>query len=189
MSADAKTYEGHCFCGAVTIEVTGDPVGAGYCHCKNCRAWEAAPLQAFTLWKAEDVRVTQGEDLIGDYSGNNFTYRQWCKQCGGHLLQRHPEWGLVNVFAPILPTFPFAPEVHVNYESTVLPIKDGLPKLRDFPADLGGSGARGGGVARGPSPGAGAGARRGSASLRAASATTGSSATPRRAASSAGSAI
>jgi hypothetical protein len=30
--------------------------------------------------------------------------------------------------------------VHVNYESTVLRMKDGLPKLKDFPAELGGSG-------------------------------------------------
>ena len=29
---------------------------------------------------------------------------------------------------------------HVNYESTVLPIRDGLPKLKDFPEELGGSG-------------------------------------------------
>ena len=28
----------------------------------------------------------------------------------------------------------------MNYESTVLPMKDGLPKLKDFPAELGGSG-------------------------------------------------
>ncbi len=26
------------------------------------------------------------------------------------------------------------------YESTVLPMKDGLPKLKDFPTELGGSG-------------------------------------------------
>jgi hypothetical protein len=30
--------------------------------------------------------------------------------------------------------------VHVNYDSTVLPMDDGLPKLRDFPKELGGSG-------------------------------------------------
>ena len=30
--------------------------------------------------------------------------------------------------------------MHVNYESTVLPIKDGLPKFKDFPAEMGGSG-------------------------------------------------
>jgi hypothetical protein len=30
--------------------------------------------------------------------------------------------------------------VHVNYESTVLRMKDGLPKMKDFPAEMGGSG-------------------------------------------------
>jgi hypothetical protein len=30
--------------------------------------------------------------------------------------------------------------VHVNYAETVLRIKDGLPKMKDFPAEMGGSG-------------------------------------------------
>jgi hypothetical protein len=47
---------------------------------------------------------------------------------------------LVDVYAATIPSFPFAPGIHVNYESTVLPMKDGLPKLKDFPAELGGSG-------------------------------------------------
>ena len=34
----------------------------------------------------------------------------------------------------------FAPAVHVNYAETVLPMRDGLPKLKDFPAEFGGSG-------------------------------------------------
>ena len=33
-----------------------------------------------------------------------------------------------------------SPGVHVNYAETVLPMRDGLPKLKDFPAELGGSG-------------------------------------------------
>jgi hypothetical protein len=84
--------------------------------------------------------VTQGEDQIGEYHKNERSYRQWCKVCGGHLLTRHPQWGLVDVFAATIPSFPFAPGVHVNYESTVLPMKDGLPKFKDFPAESGGSG-------------------------------------------------
>ena len=51
-----------------------------------------------------------------------------------------PGVGVVDVYAATIPAFPFAPEVHVNYESTVLPIKDGLPKLKDFPEEMGGSG-------------------------------------------------
>jgi hypothetical protein len=33
-----------------------------------------------------------------------------------------------------------APQAHVNYAETVLPMRDGLPKLKDLPAKLGGSG-------------------------------------------------
>jgi len=32
------------------------------------------------------------------------------------------------------------PGVHVNYAETVLPMRDGLPKFKDFPATFGGSG-------------------------------------------------
>ena len=68
MSPDERTFKGQCYCGAVTIEVTGDPEGAGYCHCAACRSWSAGPVNAFTLWKPEAVKVTQGEDQIGEYN-------------------------------------------------------------------------------------------------------------------------
>ena len=51
-----------------------------------------------------------------------------------------PTLGLVDVFVATLPTLAFTPGVHVNYSETVLPMRDGLPKLKDFPAELGGSG-------------------------------------------------
>jgi hypothetical protein len=52
----------------------------------------------------------------------------------------HPSLDFTDIFAAVLPTLEFEPSVHVNYESTVLPIKDGLPKLKDFPVEMGGSG-------------------------------------------------
>jgi hypothetical protein len=55
-------------------------------------------------------------------------------------MTNHPTFGLVDVFAATLPDLAFAPGVHVNYQETVLPMQDGLPKFRDFPAELGGSG-------------------------------------------------
>lgn len=140
MSHVEKTYAGRCYCGAVRIAVTGDPLGAGYCHCVACRSWSAGPVNAFTLWPPEAVAVTHGEEHIGEYHQNEQSYRQWCTACGGHVLTRHPQWGVVDVYAATIPSFPFTPGLHVNYESTVLPMQDGLPKFRDFPADFGGSG-------------------------------------------------
>ena len=34
----------------------------------------------------------------------------------------------------------FKAALHVNYQETVLPMKDGLPKQKDAPKELGGSG-------------------------------------------------
>jgi len=42
----------------------------------------------------------------------------------------------VEVFAATLPTLKFNPGVHINYAETVLPLRDGLPKFKDFPAEL-----------------------------------------------------
>lgn len=134
------TYKGTCFCGAVAIEAEGEPEAMGYCHCSSCRSWSAAPVNAFTLWKPQNVRVTKGAELIGSFAKTDLSDRRYCKSCGGHLMTEHPPLGLVDVYAATIPSLKFAPGVHVNYSETVLPIKDGLPKLKDFPAEFGGSG-------------------------------------------------
>ena len=52
----------------------------------------------------------------------------------------HPGGDFTDVYAAILPSVAFEPGLHVHYESTVLRIKDGLPKMKDVPAEMGGSG-------------------------------------------------
>ncbi len=134
-------HKGKCFCGAVEIEVQGAPEAMGYCHCGSCRSWSAGPVNAFTLWKAENVKVTKGAEHVARFMKTPASGRQYCKKCGGHVMTDHPPFdGLVDVYAATIPTVKFTPGVHVNYSETVLPMKDGLPKLKDFPAELGGSG-------------------------------------------------
>lgn len=112
----------------------------GYCHCDSCRRWSAGPVNAFTLWKPDALRITQGADKIGTYNKTPRSFRKWCTVCGGHVFTDHPAWELVDVYAASIPDFPFRPGVHVHYQETVLPIKDGLPKLKDLPGEMGGSG-------------------------------------------------
>src|SRR5690349_22352573 len=54
-------YVGSCFCGAVTLEVSGEPEAMGYCHCRSCRSWSGGPVNAFSLWKPDAVKVTAGK--------------------------------------------------------------------------------------------------------------------------------
>jgi hypothetical protein len=133
-------HTGTCFCGTVKIEVIGAPEAMGYCHCQDCRTWSAGPVNAFTLWKPENVKVIAGQEQLGHFKKTETSDRHFCKACGGHVLTQHPTFGLTDVYAAIIPSVRFTPGVHVNYAESVLPIKDGLPKLRDFPKELGGSG-------------------------------------------------
>ena len=129
-----------CFCGAVQIRLTGTPEVMGYCHCQSCRTWSASPVNAFTLWKPEALEITKGRDQLGSYHRTDRSYRRWCQSCGGHLFTEHPAWGLVDVYAAILPELHFEPALHVNYAERVMPVRDGLPKQQDLPREMGGSG-------------------------------------------------
>ena len=135
-----EIHHGQCFCGAVGIEVTGEPAAQGYCHCESCRTMAGAPLRGFTLWPKEAVRVTKGEDQLAGYNKMGFSDRQHCTKCGGQVLIQHPTIGMTDVHSETFRGFGFSPALHLNYQEKVLPVRDGLPKLKDMPAEFGGSG-------------------------------------------------
>lgn len=134
---DASSYTGRCFCGEVEIVATGVPLQMGYCHCRSCRSYSGAPLTAFILWQKEDVRITKGAEYVGRFNKTGTSERQFCTRCGGHLMTGHPGHDLTDVHAAVLSDMAFEPLVHLNYVETVLPLKDGLPKFRDFPTGFG----------------------------------------------------
>jgi hypothetical protein len=134
------TIKGECFCGTVKIEAEGEPAAMGYCHCRSCRSWSGGPVNAFSLWNPEAIKVVAGKEHLATYAKTAMSERKYCDKCGGHLMANHPPLGLVDVFSATLPGLDFKPGVHVNYQETVLRMKDGLPKLKDFPAEFGGSG-------------------------------------------------
>ena len=140
MDTQETSHAGSCFCGTVQFTVAGEPAAMGYCHCESCRKWSAGPVNAFTLWKPDALKVTLGANQIGSFNKTPTSTRKWCKSCGGHVFTEHPLWGVTDVYAASIPDFPFQPGVHVNYQETKLRMKGGLPKMKDMPAEMGGSG-------------------------------------------------
>ncbi|TCU78923.1 hypothetical protein EDE08_101706 [Bradyrhizobium sp. R2.2-H] len=134
------SYRAGCFCGTVEVEVTGKPMFAGYCHCADCQAWSAAPINAFSLWKSDGVRITKGEAELGTFNKTEHSYRKFCKRCGGHVMTEHPRMRLIDVYANLLKGYQHQPTLHANYASKMVSVRDGLPKYADLPAELGGSG-------------------------------------------------
>lgn len=143
----AINLKGRCFCGAVEFRLSGHPEAMGYCHCDSCRHWSAGQINAFTLWKKESFKVTRGAENCGAFDKVAATTgiagpskRKWCKTCGSHVYIEHPTLGLVDVPAVIIQGFSFTPGFHVHYQESVQPMRDGLPKFKDLPAEAGGSG-------------------------------------------------
>ena len=135
-----SVYQGSCFCGAIQVEATGEPFAMGYCHCDDCRAWSAGPVNGFTLWKRNEVVVKKGGDLLATFKKTEASHRQFCTNCGGHVMTDHPDGDFTDVYSAILPTLSFTPELHVHCDDSVLKILDGLPKYCNLPEDFGGTG-------------------------------------------------
>src|SRR5207245_3221780 len=113
-------HTGSCFCGAVEVQVTGTPEGMGYCHCRSCRSWSGGPVNAFTLWKPEAVRITAGAQHVATFEKTPMSQRKYAAEGGGHLMTNQPAPGLVDVFAATLPTLPVTPALPITYAQPVL---------------------------------------------------------------------
>ncbi len=142
-----SSYNASCFCGEVQLTLRGQPEAQAYCHCDSCRRWSAGPVNAFTLWKPENVEITRGREQVDGFDRNPgsdhadvVSQRNWCKRCGGHVFVEHPDMGLVDVPAAVIAKFAFTPGFHVHYQESVHRIADGLTKFRDLPEAAGGSG-------------------------------------------------
>ena len=81
----------------------------------------------------ENVVLTKGAQFLGRFTSSDISERGYCTKCGGHIIVEHPTLGLMDVRIGALRNFPFKPKVHPNYAETILPIRDGLLKLKDFP--------------------------------------------------------
>jgi hypothetical protein len=137
--ADAKRTS-RCMCGAVQLELSGEPGVMAYCHCESCRGWLGAPVHAASLWPSANVKIVKGADQLGLYKRTEASHRKFCTRCGTPVLIDHPAMGMIDVPAGGIVGLAYKPGLHVHYGEKVMSVRDGLPKFKDFPKDFGGSG-------------------------------------------------
>jgi hypothetical protein len=83
--------EGGCYCGALRFRATGDPIFKGQCHCRECRYISGGhpnvvmgmPESGFS-WTKGTPKGFRRKDLA------NPVTREFCAECGTHLLARSP---------------------------------------------------------------------------------------------------
>jgi len=61
------SHKGECFCGAVHVEVSGEPEAMGYLPLSIMPILVGRPQSTrFTLWKPDAVRVTAGAEHVAN---------------------------------------------------------------------------------------------------------------------------
>lgn len=77
---------GRCLCGAVTFKLTSDPLAVRVCWCRDCQHLAAnGTVNAIVPASTLEVYGPLAEYTKVADSGNKLT-RQFCPQCGTHLI-------------------------------------------------------------------------------------------------------
>ena len=134
--------EGGCLCGAVRYRVEGQPLHAGYCHCRMCQRAAGAPVVAWGAWPADRFAWLQGKP--GRFASSAKGERSFCPSCGTSLTSVDPVYRrLVEVtLASLDDPAAFPPEEHIWTASRIrwLELGDKLPRHTGPPGSEGESG-------------------------------------------------
>jgi hypothetical protein len=124
--------EGGCLCGSIRFRVSGQPIGAGFCHCESCRKQTGAPVAAYVVFDASQVEWTKGTRQRFESSPQKF--RSFCGRCGASLAleDESRDRTLVEFHVSAMDTPEnFPPEEHTHYAERIswMTCDDGLQKF------------------------------------------------------------
>ena len=71
---------GHCYCGAVSFEISGKSSWIGHCHCESCRRASGSVMTTFAGFHPDQVVFTGA--LPERYSTDDGVTRSFCGRCG-----------------------------------------------------------------------------------------------------------
>ena len=125
-----------CLCGAVALELRGEPVLQFYCHCDDCQAVSGGAYVAVAIFPADAVTMLRGETSAWTYKS---LPRQRCAICGSAVLAEVTALGQIGIGAQRLPAGMFKPQFHIHCRYARNPVVDGLPHYASLPPLFGGS--------------------------------------------------
>ena len=80
-------HTGQCLCGAVTVSIDADPIGARTCWCRQCQKFGGGNGTTNAFFPAASIQ-SAGDltwfESVAD-SGNT-NHRAFCPKCGSHIF-------------------------------------------------------------------------------------------------------
>jgi hypothetical protein len=90
--------EGGCYCKGVRYSVEGDPAMKAQCHCRECQYISGGSPNVTMGMPASGFSIEKGETKSFQRSDiENAVTREFCPDCGTHLLSRVPNLPLVLI--------------------------------------------------------------------------------------------
>ena len=124
---------GHCLCGAVRYEISGEPLALLYCHCKECRRATGSSLNTSLFVRRADFRIVSGGEAVSFHESSPGNHRHFCSRCGSPLFKHFPKApDHMTVRAGTLDADPgVRPSGHiwVSEKAPWYEITDGLPQF------------------------------------------------------------
>ncbi|MGH7336110.1 MAG: GFA family protein [Myxococcota bacterium] len=133
------SVEGGCYCGAVRYRAEGDPVFKAQCHCRECQYISGGapnvvmgvPERGFAYTRGAGKAFSR-KDLA------NPVTREFCAECGTHLLTRAPSMGAVMLKVGTLddPSLFGGPQM-ITYtieKQSFHHVPEGVPAFERFPS-------------------------------------------------------
>jgi hypothetical protein len=91
---------GGCLCGAVRFVIEAEPVGASYCHCRDCQKASGGMPNPVVLFPRAAFRLTKGDWRTHRLASNSgvMVERHFCAECGSRIAATNPT---VSAIVPI----------------------------------------------------------------------------------------
>ncbi|MQA41730.1 GFA family protein [Rugamonas aquatica] len=122
-----------CLCGAVHIELSGEPAARANCHCGSCRDFYGTPMLSATAWPASAVRIAKGEAVTFAHPTKQLS-RAFCAGCGETLFGTNrldmrvvPNALVARASGGVLPGN-LSPTMHLFYRHRIIDVSDALTK-------------------------------------------------------------
>ncbi len=80
---------GHCYCGAVKFEASGEPIWVGHCHCESCRRASGSVMTSFATYLLDKVVFTGA--MPTRFQTDDGVVRSFCEQCGSPVAYESTE--------------------------------------------------------------------------------------------------
>ncbi len=129
--------EGGCYCGAVRYVAEGEPVLKGLCYCRECQHVSGGGPNHFISMPLAGLSYPKGAPKSYTRSDiANPVTRDFCPDCGTHLVTRRTDFGIAVVKIGTLDDpSTFAPRVAI-YTADIQPFHaapEGLPAFEALP--------------------------------------------------------